>query len=66
MLLKNGALLNAQNNYGETPLWLAARYGHTAVLAILIEEFNADICIRDYKNVSPLEISLLYENWESF
>jgi ankyrin repeat protein len=37
LLLQNGAKVNFRNEYGRTPLSLAAENGHEAVMKLLLE-----------------------------
>lgn len=45
--------LNAENEKGQTPLFCAAYYGHTAVIKVLLER-GADPNCRDRMNQTPL------------
>jgi ankyrin repeat protein len=36
LLIKEGVDVNSKDNYGETPLSLAERYGHKAVVRLLL------------------------------
>lgn len=46
-LIKKGANVNKKNYIGETPLFIATRYGHINVVKYLIEEANADLNIKN-------------------
>lgn len=45
--------------YGESPVFLAAKFGHIEILKDLIEEFDADWHMRDVRNTSPCEIAAI-------
>lgn len=46
LLLAYQASLTLKNNYGETPVMTAAKFGHVETCKILYEEYNCDIlCI---------------------
>lgn len=57
ILLKRGSCLNARNDHGGTPLWMAARTGQDAVVKLLLAEKNIDCDTRDRYNRSPLSIA---------
>ena len=42
ILLEYGANIKHKNNYGETCIHLVARYCHSSILSILVDEYNAD------------------------
>lgn len=48
--------VNAAHNHGETPLWYAARKGHTDIVAMLLNA-NADVSKANQKGESPLYIA---------
>ncbi|KAE8550321.1 hypothetical protein EYB25_006547 [Talaromyces marneffei] len=57
-LLKRDSCLNVQNNYGWTPLWIAARAGQDAVVKLLLAENNIDCDTGDAaSNHSPLRMA---------
>ncbi|XP_039209967.1 ankyrin repeat and sterile alpha motif domain-containing protein 1B isoform X5 [Crotalus tigris] len=51
--------VNEQNNENETALHCAAQYGHSEVVAILLEELT-DPTIRNNKLETPLDLAALY------
>jgi ankyrin repeat protein len=55
-LLHHGALVEASNSHGQTPLWLACRYGHLETVAILLDR-DADVHRVDKEGVSPFAIA---------
>lgn len=42
-----GASLTARNDYGETPLLTAAKFGHIETVKILYEKYNSSILTKD-------------------
>lgn len=52
-------LLCSQNNENETALHCAAQYGHSEVVAVLLEELT-DPTIRNSKLETPLDLAALY------
>ena len=57
LLLQNKATIDALNYFEQTPLFLAAFYGHWACIKILIQQGGADINICDSCDASPLRIA---------
>ena len=53
--LRAGADLHARNEYGHTPLHIAARKGHAAALAALLEA-GADPDARDEDGSTPFDL----------
>lgn len=51
--------LSKQNNENETALHCAAQYGHSEVVAVLLEELT-DPTIRNSKLETPLDLAALY------
>ncbi|KAM9025906.1 ankyrin repeat and sterile alpha motif domain-containing protein 1B isoform 3-T3 [Ara ararauna] len=51
--------VNEQNNENETALHCAAQYGHSEVVAVLLEELT-DPTIRNNKLETPLDLAALY------
>ncbi|XP_060051585.1 ankyrin repeat and sterile alpha motif domain-containing protein 1B isoform X4 [Erinaceus europaeus] len=51
--------VNEQNNENETALHCAAQYGHSEVVAVLLEELT-DPAIRNSKLETPLDLAALY------
>uniref|UniRef100_A0A6J0UEC5 Ankyrin repeat and sterile alpha motif domain-containing protein 1B isoform X4 n=1 Tax=Pogona vitticeps TaxID=103695 RepID=A0A6J0UEC5_9SAUR len=51
--------VNEQNNENETALHCAAQYGHSEVVAVLLEELS-DPTIRNNKLETPLDLAALY------
>jgi ankyrin repeat protein len=62
-LLDNGALVNAKDDEGSTPLHKAARLRNHKVVNWLIEN-GADLNIRDNKSRTPLHIAALWGKLE--
>lgn len=42
-----GASLDARNDYGETPILTAAKFGHLETVKLLYEQYNSSILDRD-------------------
>ncbi len=51
-----GASLTARNDYGETPLMTAAKFGHIETVKLLYERYNSPITDKDIfgKNIVML------------
>ena len=47
LMLDRGAVCDAVDNYGHTPLQLAAAHGHAPSAVMLIEEYDADVNAED-------------------
>ena len=57
LLLENGANLECKDEYGLTPLSLAAQQGHEAVVKLLLEQ-NAELECKDHKyGLTPLSLA---------
>eukprot|EP00052_Salpingoeca_macrocollata_P017223 m.139699 g.139699 ORF g.139699 m.139699 type:complete len:1603 (-) comp20318_c0_seq7:84-4892(-) len=61
LLLSHGADPNAQNNNGETPLFLATAAGDLPVMRVLVR-FGADMEISDCERTKPLLASLVLQD----
>lgn len=57
LLLANGANPNGENNYGYTPLHLAAKHGHAISAEILL---NAKTHILNVNNAPPFDLAVRY------
>lgn len=64
-LKKNGCLINVQNKYGETPLYLACKNKMEEMIFFLISN-QAEINIQNEKGNSPLHICCKYGLVKSF
>lgn len=60
VLVKAGANINAQNNNGDTPLMIAARYNNVIAIKTLVL-LGANPAITNKQNISPLTIATLYK-----
>lgn len=54
LLLKCGVNPNTRNEYGESPLHLAATHGHAIAIKILLNSTNVDKGVRDVYDCTPL------------
>jgi len=52
LLIENNASVNSHNVYKETPLMLAARFGHTDVAKLLLHERDCDFAAETDNGVS--------------
>lgn len=52
--------VDARDNDGNTPLHLAARYGHTKCVQILLEDGKADVSIVNYDGKTALDLAKQY------
>lgn len=53
-ILSNGAIVDAINDIGQTPLHLACIYGHSELVKLLTLTYKANIDIQDDQRCSPL------------
>lgn len=54
--LAQGASLLATNQHGQSPLWLAARNGHEAMVQYLVQQ-NGDVQFRSPIGITPLAVA---------
>ena len=59
-LIAEGAPVDWQNEYGETPLHMASCYGHTEILMLLLEN-KCNLNVTDYDGNTPL-VHATYHN----
>lgn len=59
-LIENGNNVNFVDESGRTPLWLAARGGHSEVVRILLEHEGTVHNIRDKDDCSPMDSAVKY------
>lgn len=57
LLLENFAYIDAESPNKTTPLMMAARYGHAAVVKLLLEE-GADPTLRNQQGISAVDFAL--------
>lgn len=58
-LLAARAELNAEDDHGRTPLWLASRHSRVGVAKLLIARHEADVCSKDKDGHSVLNAATL-------
>ena len=61
-LLKNGANINAKDNYGWTPLHQSVRLGNTDAISVLLSISNIDIKIRNNDDMTAFELVQKYNH----
>jgi len=54
------SLINAIDNHGRTPVWLAARTGNLAMAQLLVNA-GADVTLSDNDIVTPLDVAVKYK-----
>lgn len=54
------SLINAIDNHGRTPVWLAARTGNLAMTQLLVNA-GADVTLSDNDIVTPLDVAVKYK-----
>ena len=54
LLLEGGADVNLPSTFGRTPVFTACLYGHLSLLRLLVEEYGADINVKDEALSTPL------------
>ena len=54
------SLINAIDNHGRTPVWLAARTGNLAMTQLLVNA-GADVTLSDNDMVTPLDVAVKYK-----
>lgn len=59
--ITNGAHIHIKNQYGQTPLHMAARFTHTDIPQTLVAA-GADVNAQDYSGNTPLHIAAKYNN----
>jgi ankyrin repeat protein len=59
LLLAHFAQTDARNNgFGQTPLHLAAEYGHKDVVELLLTNNSIWVDVRDYQGQTPLHLAV--------
>jgi ankyrin repeat protein len=59
MLLDHGAMIDAQGQFGQTPLHVAVINGQTEIVRLLLER-GADAHVRDENGKTPSELGSQY------
>ena len=55
MVLDAGCDIEGRTLSAETPLLIASNYGHYNVLDVLLNKYNANSRVVDWKGISPLK-----------
>jgi ankyrin repeat protein len=55
-LIAAGAVIDARNGWGATPLWMAAQAGRLDVVRVLLDA-GADRTLADLEDTSPLDVA---------
>lgn len=61
LLLEAGAVVNARNNYGYTPLIQSAMSGHSETVIAMLLKAGADVNTADHEGVTALHYAALPE-----
>ena len=56
-LKKDDIDLNAQNEYGETPLFIAAKVGHHNVVKMLLKKGDIEVNLENWAGETPLSVA---------
>jgi serine/threonine-protein phosphatase 6 regulatory ankyrin repeat subunit B len=56
---------NSRNMHGETLVWIAARYGHTEMVQMLVQDFGVLVDTADARGVTPLIAAAWYGPFET-
>lgn len=57
VLVAFGAKVDSLNKWGETPLMVAAKFGHIDTIRLLVEHYGADCMHESPEGLSMLEIA---------
>lgn len=58
VIINSGVKVNSSSRCEHTALHLAARHGHLEVVKLLVEEFGADINVKNQYNNTPLSLAV--------
>lgn len=62
LLLENGAQVNVQDKFGNTPLHRAASQGHLDIIRLLLSQKGVRVDMNDQEGNTPLHVSLFFKN----
>jgi ankyrin repeat protein len=65
LLLKHGADIEAKDNLGRTPLWIASKQRNKAVVTLLLEQ-GAQVDAKNNLGQTPLWIASEMKYWDVF
>ncbi|MDR1025151.1 MAG: ankyrin repeat domain-containing protein, partial [Treponema sp.] len=63
-LISEGASVDANDGYGNTPLHKAAMHGHIAVVKLLLQEYAAEVNFKNIDGYTPLHLAALIGHLE--
>jgi ankyrin repeat protein len=63
-LISEGAAAGARDDYGNTPLHKAAMHGHVGVARLLLQEYAAEVNLKNVDGYTPLHLAALIGHLE--